>query len=75
VRQICSNGRAPADHRPNDSGDGTVARDLIRNAHMADVLSILTTPFFDLVDLALESPLAAVVAVVVLAIAVLALVV
>jgi hypothetical protein len=42
---------------------------------MADVLSILTTPFFDLVDLALESPLAVVVALVLLGVAVLVLVV
>jgi hypothetical protein len=52
-----------------------MARDLIGNAHMADVLSILTTPFFDLVDLALESPLSVVVALVLLAVAVLVLVV
>jgi hypothetical protein len=45
------------------------------NAYMADVLSILTTPFFDLVDLALESPLAVVVALVLLGVAVLVLVV
>lgn len=42
---------------------------------MADVLSILTTPVFDLIDLALDSPLAAVVAVVVLGLVVLAVVV
>ena len=41
---------------------------------MADVLSILTTPFFDLVDLALESPLAVLGAVVVLGLALFALV-
>jgi hypothetical protein len=50
-----------------------VARGLMGEAHMADVLSILTTPFFDLVDLALDSPLAAVVAAVLLGLAVLAL--
>jgi len=42
---------------------------------MADVLSILTTPFFDLVDLALESPLAVAVVLVLLGVAVFALVV
>ena len=75
MRQICSNGCAPGTRCPSISGHCAVARDLIGNVHMADVLSILTTPFFDLVDLALESPLSVVVALVLLAVAVLVLVV
>ena len=75
MRQMCSNGRAPGTPCALISGHAAVARDLIGNAHMADVLSILTTPFFDLVDLALESPLAVVVALVLLGVAVLVLVV
>ena len=65
----------PGRRAPRISNHAAMARDLIGNAHMADVLSILTTPFFDLVDLALESPLSVVVALVLLAVAVLVLVV
>ena len=65
----------PGRRAPRISNHGAMARDLIGNSHMADVLSILTTPFFDLVDLALESPLSVVVALVLLAVAVLVLVV
>jgi hypothetical protein len=63
------------ERRAADSGHIALARDLIVEAHMADVLSILTTPFFDLVDLALESPLAVAVVLVLLGVAVFALVV
>jgi hypothetical protein len=65
----------PGRRTPLISGHAAVARDLMGNAYMADVLSILTTPFFDLVDLALESPLAVVVALVLLGVAVIVLVV
>ena len=75
MRQICSNGRAPGTPGPLISHPAAMARDLIGNPHMADVLSILTTPFFDLVDLALESPLSVVVALVLVGVAVLVLVV
>jgi hypothetical protein len=73
-QQLCTRA-APGAHPSRDSGRDGGGTPLGFLAGMANVISALTSPFFDLIDLTLESPLAALGVVGALGLVVLALVV